>query len=65
MHLAFVLVSTGKIYIYDLRSGSSPVNTRLAHKTSVQSLSFQSSTKVRENMSSFLDSPRMGSLEHM
>ncbi|XP_020615589.1 protein NEDD1-like [Orbicella faveolata] len=36
----------GKIYIYDLRSGSSPVNTRLAHKTSVQSLSFQSSTKV-------------------
>lgn len=36
----------GKIYIYDLRSGSSPVNTRVAHKTSVQSLSFQSSTKV-------------------
>ncbi|KAJ7360047.1 Protein nedd1 [Desmophyllum pertusum] len=36
----------GKIYIYDLRSGSSPVNTTVAHKTSVQSLSFQSSTKV-------------------
>lgn len=36
----------GKIYIYDLRSGSTPVNTTVAHKTSVQSLSFHSATKV-------------------
>ncbi|KAK2571437.1 Protein NEDD1 [Acropora cervicornis] len=42
----------GKIYIYDLRSGSTPVNTTVAHKTSVQSLSFQSATKVKSQASS-------------
>lgn len=36
----------GKIYIYDLRSGSTPVSTTVAHKTSVQSLAFRSLSKV-------------------
>lgn len=42
----------GKIYIYDLRSGSTPVSTTVAHKTSVQSLTFQSSNKVNSVASS-------------
>ena len=42
----FLLPIVGKIYIYDLRSGSTPVTTTVAHKTSVQSLAFQSLSKV-------------------
>ena len=42
----FLLPIVGKIYIYDLRSGSTPVSTTVAHKTSVQSLAFRSLSKV-------------------
>lgn len=42
----FLLPVVGKIYIYDLRSGSTPVSTTVAHKTSVQSLAFRSLSKV-------------------
>ena len=35
----------GKIYIYDLRKGSSPIQTLAGHKSSVQCLAFQNNTK--------------------
>ena len=37
----------GKIYIYDLRQGASPITTLSAHKSSVQSLQFQYSVSRR------------------
>ncbi|XP_028398227.1 protein NEDD1-like isoform X2 [Dendronephthya gigantea] len=39
---AFAVGTTcGRIFVYDLRSGSTPLNSTVAHKSSVQSVSFQ------------------------
>ena len=41
----------GKIYVYDLRKGSTPFKVITAHKSSVKSMSFEaakSKTRVRE-----------------
>ncbi len=38
----------GKIYIYDLRLGSTPVNVVSAHKSSVQCLKFQNNTRPQK-----------------
>ena len=35
----------GKIYIYDLRQGATPIRTMTAHRSSVQHLQFQQSIK--------------------
>ena len=44
---AFAVGTTrGKIYLYDLRSGSTPLHSTVAHKTTVQSVSFQLPHKV-------------------
>ena len=37
----------GKVFIYDLRQGDSPIRTMTAHKSSVQALAFQYSSKLK------------------
>lgn len=39
----------GKIFMYDLRQGSTPMNVINAHKSSVQCLKFQNSSKTNES----------------
>ena len=41
-----VCVYLGKIFVYDLRSGSTPLQSTVAHKTAVNSISFQLPPKV-------------------
>ncbi|XP_048585138.1 protein NEDD1 [Nematostella vectensis] len=40
----------GKVCVYDLRSGSSPINTQAAHMSSVQCLRFQNSSSKSDSM---------------
>lgn len=52
---AFAVGSTrGKIYVYDLRSGSTPLHSTVAHKSAVHCLSFQLPSKGSNSSSSTL-----------